>query len=370
MSMPEIQERTFSNLIKRRLAKKFGKNGAPAATPGKVYGAGLIGAGNIARWAYVPRLQPKTRFRLAAVFDVNQAGAKEVAASAGAKACSSMTELVHNPEVEVVFICTPSANHCEAALAALEAGKHVLCEKPMAHTLDEAKRMYDAAKKAGKAHMVHFSYRLRPEFSFLAQLLRSGVIGRVYHVTGTFSQGRWFTDKSEPSNERVDAAPWKFGPDGGVGGDLGPHLVDLLRYGLGEISSVTSWVKSFRSGGYISDDACGITLQFSEGTVAHVVTSRLATAYKDRSLLEFSGSLGAIHFEDGVVRLWTRTEPRWRTLLIPPSCGRDFLEVFYSAVNQPGTPVPDFSDGMRNNEVLEAIARSAKTGSTVNLPLS
>jgi predicted dehydrogenase len=368
MNARQLQERTFVNLVKRRLAQKLGKGGAPSAPPGKAIGAGLIGAGNIARWAYVPRFQRKFPFHLAAVFDVNAAGAKEVAAATGAKACASLDELLRQPEVEAVFICTPAAFHGEAAVAAFAAGKHVLCEKPMAATLDEARRMTAAAQQSGRAHMVHFSYRFRPEFQFLAQLLQSGVIGRVYHVTGTFSQGRWFNENSEPSHERPDATPWKLGPDGGVAEDLGPHLVDLCRSCFGELTEVAAWKRSFRPGPFVSDDACGLSLGFAGGTVAQVITSRLATGFKEHTSLEFSGSHGAIQFEHGEIKLWTRGEPRWRTLLIPPQLGRDFLDAFHAAITNRGTTVPDFHDGLKNSEALDAIVRSAKSGAVVKLP--
>ena len=369
MNIPELQERTFLNLVKRRIAQKLGHGNAPAAPTGQALGAGLIGAGNIARWAYVPRLQRKFPFHLAAVFDVNQAGAKQVADATGAKACASVDELLQQPAVEAVFICTPAAFHGDAAITALQAGKHVLCEKPMAATLDEAKRMTDAAQKSGKAHMVHFSYRFRPEFQFLAQLIQSGVIGRVYHVTGTFSQGKWFNENSAPSNERPDATPWKLGAEGGVAEDLGPHLVDLCRSCFGELTEVNAWKRSFRPGPFVSDDACGLSLSFADGAAAHVITSRLATGFKEHTSLEFSGSQGAIRFEHGEIRLWTRKEPRWRTLLIPPNLGRDFLDAFHAAISNRAAKVPDFSDGLKNSEALEAIVHSAKAGATVKLPV-
>jgi UDP-N-acetylglucosamine 3-dehydrogenase len=370
MNVPELQDRTFFNLLKRRIAQKFGKNGAPSAPTGKALGAGLIGAGNIARWAYVPRMQRKFPFHLAAVFDVNLPGAKEVAASTGAKACASVNELVRDPAVEAVFICTPAQFHCDAAIAALEAGKHVLCEKPMAATLAEAQRMLDAAKQSGKTHMVHLSYRFRPEFRFLAELVASGIIGKVYHVTGTFSQGQWLNEKSEPSNERGDATPWKLGPDGGVAEDLGPHLMDLLRMALGEITEIGAWKKCYRPGTFMSDDACGVNASFASGAAAHVVLSRVATGFKERTSLEFSGSQGAIYFEHGKTRLWTRSDPRWRLLLVPQYADGDFLAAFHNAISNRDAKIPDFNDGLKNSEALEGIVRSAKTGTEIKLPLA
>ena len=361
----EIQERTFGNLVKRRIAQKLHKPAAPFAT-GKPIVAGVIGAGNIVRGAYVWKLKNKYPFRLAAVFDVNKAGADQVAHDTGARSCGSLAELVNDPEIEAVFICTPEKFHCDSALAALAARKHVLCEKPLAHSHEEAKRMVAAAKEAGVTTFVNFSFRFRPEVIYLSQLLQSGIIGKVYHVWGTLSQGKWFNSVGEPANERNDAAPWKYSAGGGVLGDLGPHLVDILRYWLGEITQVQGWMASFRDGPMVAEDIAGISLWFGTGPIAQAATSRWATGYKERAWFEIHGSEGAIIFEPGAIKLWTRTEQRWRELMIPPAT-TNFLDAFHAAITTGSTASPNFSDGLKNNEVLAAIAQSARTGQVVKL---
>ena len=366
---PNIQERTFSALIKRRLDSKFNKsnNGTPQ---GKPISVGFIGAGNFARWSYVPRLKRGFPFRLAGVYDVNQEGAKQVADSLGARAHASVNDLLKDDSIEAVFVCTPVKHHYDAVLAALRAGKHVLCEKPLGCDYREAKTLFDEAQKAGKRHMVHFSHRFIPALAYLAELIHAGVIGQIYHVTGTFSQGFWFTDKNEPSKERDDAAPWKFGPEGGVVQDLGPHLIDCCRMSFGEINRVQAWTKSYRPGPFVIDDACGLNLTFAHGAVAQMITSRWMTGEKHRISMEISGSLGTIVFENVTIKLWTRSEPRWRTLLVPAPKHGDFLETFYSGIMDPKVKLPDFWDGLKNNEALDAIFSSAKLGTEVNLPHS
>jgi predicted dehydrogenase len=368
-AMPNIQERTFSALVKRRIDGKFNKktSGVPQ---GKPISVGLIGAGNFARWSYVPRLKRGFPFHLAGVFDVNQDGAKQVADSLGARPHASVNDLLKDDSIEAVFVCTPVKHHYDAVLAALRAGKHVLCEKPLGYDYREAKTLFDEAQKIGKRHMVHFSHRFIPALAYLAELLHAGVIGQIYHITGTFSQGFWFSDKNEPSKERDDAAPWKFGPEGGVVQDLGPHLIDCCRMSFGEINRVQAWTKSFRPGPFVIDDACGLNLCFTNGAVAQMITSRWMTGEKHRISMEISGSLGTIIFENVTIKLWTRSEPRWRTLLVPAPKHGDFLETFYSGIMDPKVKLPDFWDGLKNNEALDAIFSSAKLGTAVDLPLT
>ena len=363
--LPPLVDRTFANRLKRRLAAKFQQPASPPAG-GKAVGAGLIGAGNFARWAYVPRLRAGFPFKLHAVYDVDAAAAKQAADATGARLCKSVAEVVGDPAVEAVFVVTPVKRHYDAVLAALDAKKHVLCEKPLANDLREAQVLCERARQLGCVNMVHFSHRWNAELAFVTQLVHGGAIGRVHHVTGLLAQGGWFNENNEPSNERVDAAPWKLGPEGGVVQDLGPHLIDFCRTCFGEVTQVQASLKSLRPGAYVTDDLAGLNLTFADGAVAHVVTSRWATSQKHRISFEIYGSLGAIHVAD-TVRFWKRREPRWRDLLVPVP-EKNFLQLFHEGITKPGTKLPDFLDGMKNNEVLEAIVRSAKTGAPVALP--
>lgn len=319
------------------------------------------------RWAYLPRLQRGSPFRLVAVHDLDRNAARQIADPQGARVHSSLAAFLRDEEVEAVFICTPPQAHCEAVLAALEAGKHVLCEKPLASTFEEARSMWEAARQAGTVNMINFSYRFRPEIAFLAELIHSGILGDLYQVDGTLSQGGWFTEGGMPAQVRCDATAWRFRPGGGVVLDLVPHLIDLCRFCFGEIEQVQAWTKTFRPGPIATEDGCGFSLAFKHGPMAHLLASRWATGYKERTFFEISGSKGAMVLDQETLKLWTHDEPRWRTLLVPRRRGEGFLAAFHAAIAGKAEGIPTFWDGLKNNEALAGIYQSASSGSTSTL---
>ena len=363
-----IQERTALSRARRRIRSVFkARSKTEVAATGAQLGVGIVGVGNVARWAYLPRLRSSSVMNLVAVHDVDPVAAASVAEREGVRRASSLEDLLADDAVQVVCICTPELYHAEAAIAALATGRHVLCEKPLAASVEEARAMVRAAQHASTATMVNFSFRFRPEFCFLSSLLNAGTLGRVLLVQGTLSQGGWFTANGEPGRQRSDIAAWKLGPDGGVLGDLGPHLIDLLCGCLGEVSTVQAWMNAFGSE-TASDDACGLILDFERGARAHVTTTRWATGYREHTFFEISGTDGAVRFVDGAISLWTRDDPRWRRLLVPDTSGRDFLDTFYALIqNRADSDVPSFRDGLRNCEILAAVRESAASNAVVGL---
>jgi len=271
---------------------------------------------------------------------------------------------VDDDEVRAVFVCIPNWAHHEAAVTALELRRHVLCEKPLGRTADEALSLLRAAERAGVAHMVNFTYRFRPETAAARRLIRAGILGKVYHAHGTLSQGRWFSPDGRPSDERGDATAWRFGPDGSVVLDLASHLVDMCAL-LGDIDWVQAWATTFQVDAPPAEDASGFSLGFANGPVAHLLTSRWATGHKEHLSLEIAGSHGAIAFDRAGVRLWTRHDPVWRA--VPTPAVRTFLESFHAAISGHDADVPSFRDGAWNNLVLDAIVRSARSGVVVAL---
>lgn len=382
----QLQERTFANRFKRKLKEKIedkvlskvkaklparlgGTRGRPTSAPSKPVTAALIGVGNIAQWAYLPRIRAGNGFHLRGVFDVNMEAAKAVADEFSARRYDSVDELISDEDISAVFVCSPPRFHCEAARSALQAGKHVLCEKPLASSYAEARDMWETARTATARHMVNFSYRYRPDIAHFIDIVRSGMLGTVYHVTGTFSQGQWFSEDSNPSHERGDDAPWRYQAGGGIVFELGAHLIDILRSCFGEVHSVSAWTEPFSKEASECDNACGMTIKFNQGTMAHVITSRFATGFREHSSLEVSGSRGCLKFEEGALRIWTRSEPKWRELFPPPPDDQDFLTAFHCSIHQHSKVVPGFWDGFKNNEVIEAVYQSAQTGGVVKLPL-
>jgi predicted dehydrogenase len=190
---------------------------------------GLIGAGGIGR-VRAQALAMAPECRLAAVADVEPDRAR-AAAPAGTPCFQQYQQLLEQPDIEAVVVSTPPAYHEDIVLAALGAGKHVLCEKPLAPTVAACRRMVEAARRSGKLLTTGFNHRYLPAVKFLKQTLDSGRIGTLDHV-------RAFAGHTGLSEFK---APWMYSKDAIGGGalmDVGIHVIDLARYLLGEVSQV------------------------------------------------------------------------------------------------------------------------------------
>lgn len=362
MTTTELTEKTFWNRLAHKTNTLLGRFQKPVQA-GRVVGVGIVGAGNVVRWKYVPQLSTRPYLKPRLVYDVNAAASQQVAHALHARFTTQYEELLADKNIEAIFICTPPVYHADLAIAALAAGKHVLCEKPMAYSLAQAQAMYQAASEARTVNMIHFTYRFTAEGSLVHKIVKSEVLGKLYNVWGNFSQGGWLDHEQQPTSERVDAAPWRYREGGGIVAEMGSHLVDLCRWCFGEVANVCSWKRSFRSETEASEDLCGFTLFFESDCVAHLEVSRIATGYRERNFLEIYGSKGSLRIDQGGVYLWTRQVPRWRSLLVSSNPSGEFLDLFYRAVigAQPAPTYPTFADGLRNNELLDLIAHSAKS---------
>lgn len=223
-------------------------------------------------------------------------------------------EVVARKDVDVVDISTPGSTHCDIAVAAAEAGKHVFCEKPLTFTVAEAKKMLAAVRKAGVKHMVNFNYRRCPAVALARKMIVAGAIGEVRHARFTYLQD-WLVDPQFPMNWRMRAK------DAGSGshGDLGAHSIDLARYLVGEIGEVVGMKKTFiterpaegTSHGITAtagegteqvtvDDASVFLAKFSNGAFGTFEATRLAPGRKNYNRFELNGSKGSLVwcFED------------------------------------------------------------------------
>src|SRR5688500_16256119 len=220
--------------------------------------------------------------------------------------------LVARPDVDLVDICTPGDTHAEIAIAALEAGKHVLCEKPLANTVDEARSMADAAERArerGIRSMVGFTYRRVPAIALARQLVREGRIGELRHVRAQYLQD-WLVDPESPLTWRLQ----KDRAGSGALGDIGAHIIDLAHFITGEhvagVSAVTETFVRERPlpaavhglsasagtgrGPVTVDDAAIFVGRLSGGALATFEATRFATGRKNAIRLEVNGTLGSI----------------------------------------------------------------------------
>ncbi len=219
-----------------------------------------------------------------------------------------LQEVLDDPRIDLVDVCTPNHLHAEQSIAALQAGKHVACEKPLARTLEEATAMRDAARRAaqrGGRTFVWFNYRRCPAVAFARRLVAEGALGRIYHVRAGYLQD-WGGPET-PMSWRFDSAL----AGAGAHGDLGAHAVDLARFVTGrEIEEVCGAVEArfiderpgpqgprAAAGRSTVDDCTLFLARFAGGAVASFEATRVATGNANRNFFEINGSGGSVRFD-------------------------------------------------------------------------
>ncbi len=317
-------------------------------------------------------------------------------------------ELLERPDIDVVDICTPGDSHAEIAIAALEAGKHVLCEKPLANTVADAEAMTAAAERArehGVRSMVGFNYRRVPALALARALVEQGRLGTVRHVRAVYLQD-WIVDPEFPLVWRLQ----KEHAGSGALGDIGAHIIDLAQFLVGEeLTGVSALTETFvkerplasSSGGLAAtggrqrgpvtvDDAALFTGRFSGGALGSFEATRFATGRKNALRIEVNGSDGSLAFDfesmnelsfhDGTEEATTAgfrrilvTEPDHPYLSAwwPPGHLLGYEHTFTHeirdlvlAIGAGEDPAPSFRDGLQVQRVLEAVERSAADRST------
>ena len=300
----------------------------------------------------------------------------------------SWRETIAREDIDVVDICTPGDTHADIAVAAALAGKHVLCEKPLANTLPEAQRMLAAVTASGVAHMVCHNYRRAPAVALAKRLIEEGALGRLYHFRGVYLQD-WIVDPQFPRVWRLE----KSKAGSGALGDIASHSLDLARYLVGEITEVAGHLETFvkerplpGSGERAPvdvDDAALTLLKFEGGAVGTVEATRFATGRKNYNSFEVNGSKGSLAFNlerMNELELYVEEGPNsgFRTVQVtdaahpymkawwPPGHIIGYEHTFTHtvldlllAVGEGRVPSPSFEDGVRNQKVLDAVERAA-----------
>ncbi len=333
------------------------------------------------------------------------------------RATDDWHQAVENPEIDLVDIVTPNHVHAEEAILALESGRHVACEKPLANNLKNARAMADAAKRARKCKtFVWYNYRRCPAVALAHQLVKQGKLGRIYQIRGAYLQ-----DWAGPDTPLM----WRFQGDvagSGALGDLCAHTIDAARFITGdEVKEVTgaaleTVIKQRNvldtSGGEISgrgaktkskkgrstvDDIVLFIAKMKSGALATFEATRLSTGYKNENRLEIHGEKGAIRFafeRMNELDWYDATLPEnvqgWSTINVTngnadhPWAGAwwpvaHVLGYEHSFVNmaaditlavngkKPIVPLPDFNDAYQTQRVLEAVMQSAKNGGAVKM---
>lgn len=256
---------------------------------------GVIGCGSIAQYRHLPEYQANKNVTLVAVCDSNELRAKEIAEKYEATAFTSYEELLTSGEVDAVSVCTPNYLHALITIAALEAGIHVLCEKPMATSKQEAKSMIQAAKGSGKKLMIAHNQRFVPSHQKARKLIQNGEIGKIYSFRTAFGHGGpegWSVEGKEG---------WFFQKEKafvGAMGDLGVHKTDLLRYVLGEeITEVASFVETSAKDFADVDDNAVCILKTESGIIGTLAASWAYVSKEDNSTIIY-GEKAILRLED------------------------------------------------------------------------
>jgi predicted dehydrogenase len=227
--------------------------------------------------------------RLKAICGRNKANVQKMAAEWGwEKTVGEWEAVISRPDIDVVDICTPNYLHAPIAIAAAQAGKIILCEKPLANTVAEAERMAEAAR--GLSTLVWFNYRRVPAVRFARELVQQHRLGQVYHYRGLYLQS-WGRSPGDPG-------AWRFKADqagSGVMGDLLSHSLDLAVWLNGPMRKLCSQIQVFEPGRKV-DDAVTVLAEFANGSMGTFEATRFAMGNQNRNSFEINGSDGSIEF--------------------------------------------------------------------------
>jgi len=320
------------------------------------------------------------------------------------------SEVIGRADVDLVDICTPGDTHAAIAVAALEAGTHVLCEKPLANDVAEAERMARAAGRAldrGVVSMCGFSYRRTPALALARRLVAEGRIGQVRHVRAQYLQD-WLSDPDAPFTWRLDSTR----AGSGALGDIGAHSIDTAQWLTGDhIEGVSATMRTFvdtrpllgeqvglggraERGGprqrVTVDDAVAFTAQFTAGALGVFEATRMATGRRNANRIELNGDRGSLAFDfermnelelydaadpaggQGFRRIQA-TEPThpYAGAWWPPGHGLGYEHLFthqvvdlVRAIAGDGVAAPSFAEAAQVQRVLAAVAASAHADST------
>jgi len=379
-------------------------------------GQGFMGRSHSNAWGQVSKFfQPPIKPVMHTVFGQPEENPKAFAANWGWQNASIDWEaLVKSPAIGLVDVVTPNYMHAAVAKAAVAAGKPCSCEKPLAGTLDEARAMKEAAKKAGVKTFVWFNYRRCPAVALAHQLVKDGHIGEIRHVRATYLQD-W-------AGESVPLL-WRFEKEwagSGAHGDLNAHIIDMTRFVTGdEITEVAGAIaKTFitkrkrltgtggetlgagagaeEEGDVTVDDAVLFLARFSGGAVASYEAARQATGNQNRNTFEINGTKGALKFDFermNELEFYDATRPRavqgWTTIMCTHGGDHPYVANWWPDAHiigyehgftnqaydimkvlggqQPTVPIPDFEDAYQTQRVLEAALLSADENRPIQL---
>ena len=359
-------------------------------TPQKInvglIGAGFMGKAHSLAYAAMPMFYwpaPALPHRKT-IAELNADVAREAAVRYGFdEGVSDWRRIIEDPDIQVVDIATPNNSHAEIAIAAAQAGKHILCEKPLAPNSEDAKKMLEAVQQAGVVHMVAFNYRRTPAVALARKLIEEGRIGKVLNFRGTYLQD-WSADPNGPLS-------WRFQKDvagSGTLGDIATHVVDLARYLVGEISHVNAMMQTYigerplQSGGADKlgaseknadaprgkvdvDDEVMTLLRFDGGAVGSIEATRNGWGRNNYITFEIHGTEGSIAFN------YERRDELKVFFNSDPADVRGFRTIYTGPAHPNGGalwPIPALGIGYGETKIIEChdFFQAVVTGSAVS----
>lgn len=377
-------------------------------------GAGFMGKAHAMAYAAMPMFfwpAPAITVRKM-VADVTEEAAKDAALRLGFESYTAdWRDIINNPEIDIVDIVTPNDSHAEIAIAAARAGKHIICEKPLARGAEESKTMLDAVQAAGVKHMVAFNYRRTPAVALAKKYIDEGAIGKVLNFRGTYLQD-WSADPNSPLS-------WRFQKSiagSGTLGDIGTHVLDFARYLVGDIAEVMATTKTWinerpvqaggvdklgtvKSSGDVEkrpvdvDDEVLSMLRFESGAIGSIEATRNGYGRNNFLTFEVHGEKGSISFNyerRDELKVFFKDDPEdrrgFRTVYTGPAhpygdglwpipalgigYGETKIIETYDLVKSivDDTDVsPNFADGYRIEQIADAILKSAQEGRWVSV---
>lgn len=338
------------------------------------------------------------------IVDIDEGLARDAAKQYGfAEYSTDWRKVVTRPDIDIVDVCTPNDTHAPIAIAAAKAGKHVMCEKPMAMTVAEAEAMLAAARETGVITMVSYNYRHTPALQMAKRLIEQGRIGDILTFRGYYLQD-WGADPKTPLSWRFNKA--KAGS--GTLGDIGTHVIDAARLLVGEVESVNAIIKTFiperplpvgrffgpsgeassEKGRVDVDDAALTMVKFTNGVYGTIEVTRNAYGHHNQLGFEIQGTRGTIAFDyqrlnelrvafadDAPDAFGFRTiysgpnQPFGDKLWPVAGMGQGYIDIksiewynFLKAIAENKPAAPNFVDGVQIERIAEAILASGKSG--------
>lgn len=338
-------------------------------------GIGVIGCGSISINRHVPEYYSRNDCKIIGYYDPRTELAQKLADKYGGKLFATLDELLADKEIDAVSVCTPNKYHAPMSIAALKAGKHVLCEKPMATSVEEAINMINTAKEAGKFLMIGHNQRLAAAHVRARQILDSGEMGRILTFRTTFGHGGpefWSQDKGRHT--------WFFKNEKafiGAMGDLGVHKADLIRWLINDEfveakAYVTTLDKTNEKNEIIDvDDNAVCVLKSKKGIIGTLTASWTYYGAEDNSTV--------LYCSNGIMKLYDN--PEFPIEVIKKNREKIYykvgniqtnesqhksgvIDMFIDAINSGKEPEIDGNEGLAALRIVLACLESAQTGNT------